>query len=178
VFGREHPLRATPLSRGDSFDSIETAPNGRSSGNYLSVVILNCFIAVASAMLFYIEQRPLSKFWQPPAVYPASVSEIHFEDGKFSIARFADSSHYDPEDQPSGACESGLIQSVAAKRLTILKIQMSSALSAPFCGYNISEFALSGPRLLRCIRVQRVKNYTKTQRLILVITQVNLPDNI
>ena len=59
--------------------------------------------AVIRSLLFYIEKRPLSEFWHPPAVYPASLSEVHFEDGKFSIVRFADISHYDPEDQPFGA---------------------------------------------------------------------------
>lgn len=58
---------------------------------------------IIRAMLFYIEQRPLADFWLPPAVYPASISELVVEDGTFTIRRFADISHYDPEDCPQGA---------------------------------------------------------------------------
>ena len=72
----------------------------RHSGETLALV---SHTTVIRSMLFHIEQRPLSDFWHPPAVYPASVSEVYFEDGRFHIARFADISHYDPEDRPTGA---------------------------------------------------------------------------
>ena len=58
---------------------------------------------VIRSLLFYIEPRPLADFWNPPAVYPASISEVHVEDGQFRIARFADMGHYDPADIPTGA---------------------------------------------------------------------------
>lgn len=58
---------------------------------------------VIRSMLFYIEPRPLSEFWNPPAIYPSSISEVHVEDGRFRIMRFGDIGHYDPQDQASGA---------------------------------------------------------------------------
>ncbi|VGO15996.1 Phosphoserine phosphatase 1 [Pontiella desulfatans] len=58
---------------------------------------------VIRSMLFSIEERPLADFWNPPAVYPASVSEVHVEDGQFKIARFGDIAHYGPDSRPSGA---------------------------------------------------------------------------
>jgi phosphoserine phosphatase len=58
---------------------------------------------ILRTMLFSIEKRPLSEFWEPPAVYPASVSEIHVENGVFKVIRLGDISHYDPSDIPSGA---------------------------------------------------------------------------
>ena len=58
---------------------------------------------IIRSMLFSIDPRPLSNFWDPPAIYPASLSEIDVIDGQFSIARFGDIAHYDPQDRPSGA---------------------------------------------------------------------------
>ncbi|MEN7973134.1 MAG: histidine phosphatase family protein [Verrucomicrobiota bacterium] len=58
---------------------------------------------VIRSMLFAVEPRPLSAFWSPPAIYPASLSEIDVVDGRFNIARFGDITHYDPQDQPTGA---------------------------------------------------------------------------
>lgn len=57
---------------------------------------------IIRAMLFHIEQRPLSDFWLPPAVYPASLSEVVFEGDRFEIKTFANIDHYDPEDRPQG----------------------------------------------------------------------------
>ena len=58
---------------------------------------------IIRAMLFHVEQRPLSEFWLPPAVYPASVSEVTFDGSAFEIKTFANIDHYDPADRPSGA---------------------------------------------------------------------------
>lgn len=58
---------------------------------------------IIRAMLFSIDSRPLSAFWNPPAIYPASISEVNIENDQFSIAHFGNIDHYEPADIPTGA---------------------------------------------------------------------------
>lgn len=56
---------------------------------------------VIRSMLFSIEPRDLSEFWNPPAVYPASISEVEVVDGIPRIVRFGCTAHH--EHSHSGA---------------------------------------------------------------------------
>lgn len=58
---------------------------------------------VIRSMLFSVEPRSLAEFWNPPAIYPASLSEVQVNDGEFRVIRFGDIGHYDPQDRPTGA---------------------------------------------------------------------------
>ena len=50
---------------------------------------------VIRSILFSIEPRPMSDFWHPPAIYPASVSEVDIVDGIPRIVRFGCTAHHD-----------------------------------------------------------------------------------
>lgn len=56
---------------------------------------------VIRSILFSIEPRDLSEFWNPPAIYPASISEVDIIDGVPCIVRFGCTAHH-PHDH-SGA---------------------------------------------------------------------------
>lgn len=50
---------------------------------------------VIRSILFSIEPRELSAFWNPPAIYPASVSEVEIEQGVPRMIRFGCTAHHD-----------------------------------------------------------------------------------
>lgn len=57
-------------------------------------VALVSHTTIIRSILFSIEHRDLSEFWNPPAIYPASLSEIEVVDGCFSIVRFGCTAHH------------------------------------------------------------------------------------
>ena len=65
---------------------------GRHEGETVAVV---SHTVVIRAILFSIDPRALSEFWEPPAVYPASVSEVDIIDGTPRIVRFGCTAHHD-----------------------------------------------------------------------------------
>lgn len=50
---------------------------------------------IIRSMLFAIEPREPADFWKPPAVYPASLSEVEIVDGVARIVRFGCTAHHD-----------------------------------------------------------------------------------
>lgn len=50
---------------------------------------------IVRSILFSIESRELSAFWDPPAIYPASVSEVEIVDGVARVVRFGCTAHHD-----------------------------------------------------------------------------------
>jgi broad specificity phosphatase PhoE len=52
---------------------------------------------VIRSILFSIEPRALADFWNPPAIYPASVSEVELIDGVPRIVRFGCTAHHEHE---------------------------------------------------------------------------------
>jgi phosphoserine phosphatase len=55
------------------------------------------------SMLYSIEKRPLADFWLPPAIYPASLSELHYDEKGFQVVQLGMIDHYDEADRPTGA---------------------------------------------------------------------------
>ena len=70
----------------------------RHAGETVAVV---SHTVVIRSILFSIEPRELSEFWNPPAIYPASVSEVEFVDDIPRIVRFGCTVHH--EHDHSGA---------------------------------------------------------------------------
>ena len=70
----------------------------RHAGETIAVV---SHTTVIRSMLFSVELRELSEFWKPPAVYPASISEVQIVDGVARIVRFGCTAHH--EHSHSGA---------------------------------------------------------------------------
>lgn len=70
----------------------------RHPGKVIAVV---SHTTVIRSILFSIEPRELSEFWNPPAIYPASLSEIEIFDGSARIVRFGCTAHH--EHDHSGA---------------------------------------------------------------------------
>jgi len=64
----------------------------RHQGETIAVV---SHTVVIRSILFLIEPRDLCDFWKPPAVYPASVSEVELIDGVARIVRFGCTAHHD-----------------------------------------------------------------------------------
>lgn len=65
---------------------------GRHPGETIAIV---SHTTVIRSMLFSIEPRPMSDFWHPPAIYPASISEVDIIDGVPRILRFGCTAHHD-----------------------------------------------------------------------------------
>ena len=70
----------------------------RHAGETIAVV---SHTTVIRSILFSIEPRDLAEFWNPPAIYPASVSEVEILDGVPRIVRFGCTAHH--EHDHSGA---------------------------------------------------------------------------
>ncbi|QHI70412.1 histidine phosphatase family protein [Tichowtungia aerotolerans] len=66
--------------------------SGRHAGQSVAVV---SHTTVIRSMLFSVEPRDLSGFWRPPAVYPASISEVVIVDGVSRIVRFGCTAHHE-----------------------------------------------------------------------------------
>lgn len=64
----------------------------RHEGETLAVV---SHTTVIRSILFSINPRDLSEFWNPPAIYPASVSEVEIINGVSRIIRFGCTAHHD-----------------------------------------------------------------------------------
>jgi len=59
------------------------------------ILALVSHTVVIKSILLYYEERPLETFWQPPAVFPGSFSQLSFEGGAFrAIDAYGDISHY------------------------------------------------------------------------------------
>lgn len=52
---------------------------------------------IIRSILFSIEPRERSEFWNPPAIYPASVSEVEIVQDTARIVRFGCTAHHDHE---------------------------------------------------------------------------------
>lgn len=64
----------------------------RHAGETVAVV---SHTTVIRSMLFAIEPRELFEFWKPPAVYPASISEVEVVNGVSRIVRFGCTAHHE-----------------------------------------------------------------------------------
>lgn len=59
-----------------------------------TLALISHTVVIKSILLHY-ENRSLESFWDPPAVYPASFSQLDFEKGVFrAIHAYGDISHY------------------------------------------------------------------------------------
>jgi probable phosphoglycerate mutase len=58
-----------------------------------AVAIVSHTVVIRS-ILFSIDRRELADFWKPPAIYPASLSEVEVVGGVFRIVRFGCNAHH------------------------------------------------------------------------------------